>query len=56
MSHAQQYLREVSAVANAIDAAAIEKLVVELAALRERGGRLFSGNGRERGELQSRGE
>lgn len=40
-SHADAYFRQVSEIALAIDRAAIERLVRELAALRERGGRLF---------------
>jgi D-sedoheptulose 7-phosphate isomerase len=39
--HAQTYFQEVVRVAQAIDQAAIERLAKELAALRERGGRLF---------------
>ena len=39
--HAKTYFNEVVKVAEAIDTAAIEKLALELAALRERGGRLF---------------
>lgn len=39
--HTQTYFKEVVKVAEAIDIAAIEKLAVELAALREREGRLF---------------
>jgi D-sedoheptulose 7-phosphate isomerase len=39
--HAQTYFQEVSKVAQSIDTAAVEKLATELAALRERGGRLF---------------
>jgi len=39
--HAQTYFREVAKVAEAIDLAGIERLAKELAALRERGGRLF---------------
>lgn len=39
--HTQTYFNEVVKVAEAIDIAAIEKLAVELAALREREGRLF---------------
>jgi D-sedoheptulose 7-phosphate isomerase len=39
--HAQTYFQEVVKVAQAIDQAAIERLANELAALRERGGRLF---------------
>jgi D-sedoheptulose 7-phosphate isomerase len=39
--HVKNYFREVVAVADQIDIAAIEKLASELAALRERGGRLF---------------
>jgi D-sedoheptulose 7-phosphate isomerase len=39
--HTQTYFDEVAKVAKAIDIAAIERLAGELAALRERGGRLF---------------
>ena len=39
--HTQTYFEEVVKVAQAIDVALIEKLATELAALRERGGRLF---------------
>ena len=39
--HVQTYFREVVKVAQQIDAAQIEKLALELKALRERGGRLF---------------
>jgi D-sedoheptulose 7-phosphate isomerase len=39
--HARTYFQEVVKVAQAIDQAAIERLANELAALRERGGRLF---------------
>lgn len=39
--HVQTYFEEVSKVAQAIDIAAVELLATELAALRERGGRLF---------------
>lgn len=39
--HTQTYFKEVVKVAEAIDIAAIENLAVELAALREREGRLF---------------
>jgi D-sedoheptulose 7-phosphate isomerase len=39
--HAQTYFQEVAKVAQSIDIAAVERLAVELAALRERGGRLF---------------
>jgi D-sedoheptulose 7-phosphate isomerase len=39
--HAKKYFAEVSAVARAIDLGAVENLVVELDALRARGGRLF---------------
>lgn len=39
--HTQQYFHEVSALAQSIDVAAVEKLASELVALRERGGRLF---------------
>jgi D-sedoheptulose 7-phosphate isomerase len=40
-SHAEGYFREVAEIARLIDRAAIERLAVALAALRERGGRLF---------------
>lgn len=39
--HAQQFFEEVTQVAQAIDKGLIEQLATELAALRERGGRLF---------------
>ncbi len=39
--HAQTYFQEVVKVAQSIDIAAVERLAAELAALRERGGRLF---------------
>jgi len=39
--HSQTFFKEVCAIANAIEVAAIEKMTHELAALRERGGRLF---------------
>jgi D-sedoheptulose 7-phosphate isomerase len=39
--HAQTFFKEVSQVAQQIDVAEIERLAGELAALRERGGRLF---------------
>jgi D-sedoheptulose 7-phosphate isomerase len=39
--HAQTYFQEVSKLAQMIDLQAIERLAAELAALRERGGRLF---------------
>jgi D-sedoheptulose 7-phosphate isomerase len=39
--HAQTYFKEVRKVAESIDTAAVERLASELAALRERGGRLF---------------
>jgi D-sedoheptulose 7-phosphate isomerase len=39
--HVQTYFQEVAKLAQQIDTAAIEKLATELAALRERGGRLF---------------
>lgn len=39
--HAKQYFEEVTEVAKAIDIAVIEKLALELVALRDRGGRLF---------------
>jgi D-sedoheptulose 7-phosphate isomerase len=41
MTFAQQFLNEVQQVTAKIDAAAIEKMVDALAAVRERGGRLF---------------
>lgn len=39
--HSQQYFEEVGAVSRSIDVNAVEKIVSELKALRERGGRLF---------------
>lgn len=39
--HVQTYFQEVAKLAQQIDTAGIEKLALELAALRERGGRLF---------------
>ena len=39
--HTKQYFDEVSAVAKSIDIAAVDKVVSELVALRDRGGRLF---------------
>lgn len=39
--HTKQYFEEVADVAKSIDIATIERLVVELVALRDRGGRLF---------------
>ena len=39
--HAQTYFQEVVKVAQSIDIAAVERLAAELAALRERNGRLF---------------
>jgi len=39
--HARDYFREVAKVAETIDIAGVERLAAELAALRERGGRLF---------------
>src|SRR5215218_1581450 len=41
MSFTQQYLEETQNVAAALDSATIEKAIDELAAIRERGGRLF---------------
>ena len=41
MSHTSIYLAEACRIAEAIDAERVEALAVELAALRERGGRLF---------------
>lgn len=41
MSHSRQYLDECAALVGALDADALEGLVAELAALRDRGGRLF---------------
>lgn len=41
MTHAQTYLDQVRQIAAALDAAQIDRLALELAALRERGGRLF---------------
>lgn len=39
--HSQTYFQEVVKVAQSIDIAAVERLAAELAALRERGGRVF---------------
>lgn len=39
--HTKQYFEEVSELARSIDIATIEKMVIELVALRHRGGRLF---------------
>lgn len=39
--HAQKYLEEVAAIAERIDAEALERMAQALAAVRERGGRLF---------------
>ena len=39
--HTKQYFEEVVSIANSIDVSEIEKLVTELAVLRDRGGRLF---------------
>jgi D-sedoheptulose 7-phosphate isomerase len=41
MGHAEDYLREVEAIAGELDAAEIERMAEALAAVRERGGRLF---------------
>jgi D-sedoheptulose 7-phosphate isomerase len=41
MSYSRRHLDETIAVVNALDAAAIERLATTLAAVRERGGRLF---------------
>lgn len=41
MSHSEEYLRQTVQVAEKIDAEAVEKIVVGLCQLRERGGRLF---------------
>jgi D-sedoheptulose 7-phosphate isomerase len=41
LMHTKQYFKEVSAIAESIDLAAIENLVRELGALRDRHGRLF---------------
>lgn len=41
MEHTERYFRQVAEVANKIDRAAVEEIVKGLAALRERGGRLF---------------
>ena len=55
--HAQGFFKEVAAIAQSIDLEAIETLARELAALRERGGRLFLlGVGGSAGELQPRGQ
>jgi len=39
--HAEKYLAQVRQIANELDAALIDELALEIAALRERGGRLF---------------
>lgn len=39
--HATNYLQEVVRIAQSIDAVAVERLAAEIAALRDRGGRLF---------------
>lgn len=41
MSHAQVFFKQASEIASAVDVAVVEKMAAELAALRERGGRLF---------------
>lgn len=41
MSHAQKYLKEAAEICGKLDTATIETMATELAALRERGGRLF---------------
>lgn len=41
MSHAQVFFKQASEIASAVDVAVVEKMATELAALRERGGRLF---------------
>jgi D-sedoheptulose 7-phosphate isomerase len=41
MSHSETYFRQTAEVARQIDHAAVERLVTALAALRDRGGRLF---------------
>ncbi len=41
MTHAEIYLQQAQQIAGALDPALIEKMAVELAALRARGGRLF---------------
>jgi D-sedoheptulose 7-phosphate isomerase len=41
MGHAQDYLREVEAIAGELDPAEIERMAEALAAVRKRGGRLF---------------
>ncbi len=41
MSHSREYLNQAVQIANQIDAEAIEKMVVGLCQLRDRGGRLF---------------
>lgn len=41
MQHSQTFMRETAEIAATIDTDAIERLCTELAALRERGGRLF---------------
>ncbi len=41
MTHAAEFLEQVASIAEAIDAAAVERMAVALKDLRERGGRLF---------------
>jgi D-sedoheptulose 7-phosphate isomerase len=41
MGHAEKFFAQASAIASQIDHAKVDKLAAELAALRERGGRLF---------------
>ena len=41
MTHAQTYLQQVASIASAIDHLAVERIAGALAALRQRGGRLF---------------
>ncbi len=41
MTHARRYFEEAAAILQQLDAAAVDRLAGELAALRERGGRLF---------------
>src|SRR6187549_1994738 len=41
MSHSARFLRGVSELAQSLDVAAVEALVAELCAVRERGGRVF---------------
>ena len=41
MSHSQQFFQEAAGIARQLDYAVVDRIAAELAALRERGGRLF---------------